>query len=88
MPEATQISREAWNGSTLVDSAYPEVTGDIRPGTKQAIVYLRALRTLLADDPELHADYIDVGQLTTPGAALMRPDRLRQVMTAMAKLPA
>ena len=87
LPEATQISREAWNGSTLVNSAYPEVTGDIRPGTKQAIVYLRSLRTLLADDPELHADYIGVGQLTTPGAALMRPDRLRQVMTAMAKLP-
>jgi len=86
LPQATQISREAWNGSTLVDSAYPEVTGDMRPGTKQAVVYLRALRTLLADDPELHADYIGVGQLTTPGSALMRPDRMQRVMAAMAKL--
>jgi 2-polyprenyl-6-methoxyphenol hydroxylase-like FAD-dependent oxidoreductase len=87
LPQAAQISREAWNGSTLVDSAYPEVTGDVRPGTKQAIIYLRALRTLLAEDPELHGDYIAVGQLTTPGAALMRPDRMQRVMTAMAKLP-
>jgi 2-polyprenyl-6-methoxyphenol hydroxylase-like FAD-dependent oxidoreductase len=87
LPEAAQISREAWNGSTLVDSAYPEVTGDMRPGTKQAVLYLRTLRTLLADDPELHADYIGVGQLTTPGAALMRPDRMQRAMAAMAKLP-
>ena len=86
LPEAALISREAWNGSTLVDSAYPEVTGDMRPGMKQAIVYLRALRTLLADDPELHADYIGVGQLTTPGSALMRPDRMQRVMVAMAKV--
>jgi len=86
LPSAAQISREAWNGSTLVDSAYPEVTGDMRPGTKQAVVYLHALRTLLADDPELHADYIGVGQLTTPGSALMRPERMQRVMAAMAKL--
>ena len=86
-PRAVEISREAWNGSTLVDSAYPEVTGDVRPGTKHAIIYLRGLRNLLAEDPELHGDYIAVGQLTTPGAALMRPDRMQRVMTAMAKLP-
>ena len=87
LPLAARISREAWNGSTLVDSAYPEVTGDIRPGSKQAIVYLRGLRTLLADDPELHADYIGVGQLTTLGALLKRPDRSERVMAAVAKLP-
>ena len=85
-PEAARISKEAWNGSTLVNSAYPEVTGDMRPGTKQAVIYLRALRTLLADDPELHADYIGVSQMTTPGAVLMRPDRMQRVMAAMARL--
>ena len=85
-PEAARISKEAWNGSTLVDSAYPEVTGDMRPGTKQAVIYLRVLRTLLADDPELHADYIGVSQMTTPGAVLMRPDRMQRVMAAMTRL--
>jgi hypothetical protein len=48
----------------------------MRPGTKQAVIYLRALRTLLADDPELHADYIGVSQMTTRGAMLIRPDRM------------
>ena len=85
-PEAARISKEAWNGSTLVNSAYPEVTGDMRPGTKQAVIYLRVLRTLLADDPELHADYIGVSQMTTPGAVLMRPDRMQRVMAAMTRL--
>ena len=85
-PEAARISKEAWNGSTLVDSAYPEVTGDMRPGTKQAVIYLLALRTLLADDPELHADYIGVSQMTTPGAVLMRPDRMQRAMAAMTRL--
>jgi 2-polyprenyl-6-methoxyphenol hydroxylase-like FAD-dependent oxidoreductase len=86
LPSAMPISREAWNSSTLIDWAYPEVTGDKRPGTEQAILYLRALRTLLPEDPELHADYIGVGQLTTPGAALMRPDRMQRVIGAMANL--
>ena len=85
-PEAARISKEAWSGSTLVDSAYPEVTGDLHPGSKQAVVYLRALRTLLADDPELHADYIGASQMTTPGALLRRPDRVQHVMAAMARL--
>jgi len=86
LPQAIRVSREAWNGSTLIDSAYPEVTGDMRPGTQQAILYLRALRTLLQDDPELHADYIGVGQLTTPGSVLTRPDRMQRVIGAMASL--
>ena len=86
LPSAMQISREAWNGSTLIDWAYSEVTGDKRPGTEQGILYLRALRTLLAEDPELHADYIGVGQLTTPGTALMRPDRMKRVLGAMTRL--
>jgi 2-polyprenyl-6-methoxyphenol hydroxylase-like FAD-dependent oxidoreductase len=86
LASAMQESREAWNGSTLVDWAHPEVTGDKRPGTEQAIFYLRALRTLLAEDPELHADYIGTGQLTTPGAVLMRPDRMQRVMAAMTNL--
>jgi hypothetical protein len=51
-------------------------TGDMRPGTKQAVIYLRALRALLADDPEHHADYIGVSQMTTRGAMLIRPDRM------------
>jgi 2-polyprenyl-6-methoxyphenol hydroxylase-like FAD-dependent oxidoreductase len=85
-PEAARISKEAWSGSTLVDSAYPEVTGDLHPGSKQAVVYLRALRTLLADDPELHADYIGASQMTTSGALLRRPDRVQHVMAAMARL--
>ena len=80
--EAMRISREAWNGSTLVDSAYEEVTGDKRPGSEVGILYLRALRTLLADDPELHSDYIGVGQMTTPGAVLTREDCLPRVMAA------
>jgi hypothetical protein len=85
-PEAARICKEAWGGSTLVDSAYPEVTGDLHPGSKQAVIYLRALRMLLADDPELHADYIGTGQMTTPGAVLRRPDRMQRVMAAMATL--
>jgi 2-polyprenyl-6-methoxyphenol hydroxylase-like FAD-dependent oxidoreductase len=85
-PEAARICKEAWGGSTLVDSGYPEVTGDLHPGSKQAVIYLRALRMLLADDPELHADYIGTGQMTTPGAVLRRPDRMQRVMAAMATL--
>src|SRR5262249_45971296 len=86
LPRAMAISRNAWNGSTLIDSSYPEVTGDMRPGTERGILYLRALRTLLADDPELHADYIGVSQMTTPGEALMRPDRMARVMAAASAL--
>jgi 2-polyprenyl-6-methoxyphenol hydroxylase-like FAD-dependent oxidoreductase len=85
-PRAMQISREAWNGSTLVDSAYDEVTGDKRAGTAERLVYMRALRTLLHDDAELHSDYVGAGQLTVPSAALVREDRKLRVMAAAAKL--
>ncbi len=83
LPQAMAISREAWNASTLVDAAYDEVSGDRRPGSKQGIAYLRALRTLLAADAELHADYIGVSQMITPASELMRPDRVTRVMAAM-----
>jgi 2-polyprenyl-6-methoxyphenol hydroxylase-like FAD-dependent oxidoreductase len=83
---AMRISRDAWNGSTLIDAAYPEVTGDKRPGSDQALVFLRALRTLLEDDPELHADYVAVGQMTKPDTALMTEDRLARIMAAAATL--
>jgi 2-polyprenyl-6-methoxyphenol hydroxylase-like FAD-dependent oxidoreductase len=87
-PEAARIAGQAWNGSTLVDAAFPEVTGDIRPGAAETNLYLRALRTLLPEDPELHADYIGVSQFSTPADALKRPDRAARVMAAMAKLRA
>ena len=85
-PRAMQFSREAWNTSTLVDAAYDEVTGDTWPGSEQSLVFLRALRTLLPDDPELHADYIGVGHMIIPGSALRRGDRTARVMAAAAKL--
>jgi hypothetical protein len=85
-PLAGQISREAWNSSALVDSAYDEVSGDRRPGTEQRLLYMRALRTLLHEDPELHADYIGAGQLIVPNALLMREDRKARVMAAAATL--
>ncbi len=83
---AMQICRNAWNSSTLIDAAYEEVTGDIQPGSEQGILIQRALRTLLADDPELHADFIGVGQMTTPISTLMRTDRVQRIMAAVAKL--
>ena len=86
LPLAGGISREAWNSSTLVDSAYDEVSGDRRPGTEQRLLYMRALRTLLHEDPELHADYIGAGQLIVPNSALMREDRKTRVMAAAATL--
>jgi hypothetical protein len=85
-PLALMIRPHGSSPHQLVDSAYPEVTVDMRPGTKQAVIYLSALRTLLADDPELHTDYIGVSQMTTQGAVLMRPDRMQGVMAAMARL--
>ena len=85
-PSAAQISREAWNGSTLIDSAYEEVSGDRRPGTEQRLLYLRALRTLLNEDPELHADYIGAGQLIVPGSKLMREDRKARIAAIAAML--
>jgi 2-polyprenyl-6-methoxyphenol hydroxylase-like FAD-dependent oxidoreductase len=86
LPLGAEISREAWNGSTLVDSEYAEVSGDRRPGTEQRLLYMRALRTLLEEDPELHADYIGAGQLIVPNTALMREDRKARVIAAAAKL--
>jgi 2-polyprenyl-6-methoxyphenol hydroxylase-like FAD-dependent oxidoreductase len=86
LPLAGRISREAWNSSTLVDSAYDEVRGDRRPGTEQRLLYMRALRTLLHKDPELHADYIGVGQLLVPNSVLTRQDRKTSVMAAAATL--
>ena len=83
---AAQVSREAWNGSTLIDSEYAEVSGDRRPGTEQRLLYMRALRTLLQDDPELHADYIGAGQLIVANSALMREDRKARVMAVAARL--
>jgi len=85
-PLAAQISKEAWNGSTLIDSEYEEVIGDRRPGTEQWLLYMRALRTLLREDPELHADYIGAGQLIVPNSVLTREDRKARVMAAAAKL--
>jgi 2-polyprenyl-6-methoxyphenol hydroxylase-like FAD-dependent oxidoreductase len=85
-PLAAQISREAWNGSTLVDSEYDDVSGDRRPGNEQRLLYMRALRTLLHEDPELHADYIGAGQLLVPNSVLTREDRRARVMAAAARL--
>ena len=47
---------------------------------------MRALRTLLNEDPELHADYIGAGQLIVPDSKLMREDRKARIMAAAAKL--
>ena len=85
-PLAAQISREAWNGSTLIDSEYEDVTGDRRPGNEQRLLYMRALRTLLKEDPELHADYIGAGQLIVPNSVLTREDRKARIMAAAATL--
>jgi 2-polyprenyl-6-methoxyphenol hydroxylase-like FAD-dependent oxidoreductase len=85
-PLAAQISKEAWNGSTLIDSEYEDVIGDRRPGTEQRLLYMRALRTLLQEDPELHADYIGAGQLIVPNSVLTRDDRKARVMAAAARL--
>jgi 2-polyprenyl-6-methoxyphenol hydroxylase-like FAD-dependent oxidoreductase len=84
-PKVMPISREAWNGSTLVDAAYEEVTGDTRPGTDQAILIMQAIRALLADDADLLRDYLGVGQMTTPAQALLTPERLGRAMAAAAK---
>lgn len=86
-PAAMKFSREAWNASTLVDAAYDEVTGDTPPGAEQGLVFLGALRTLLADDPDLHRDYLGVAQMTSPAAALMTPERMARVMAAVASPP-
>ena len=85
-PLAARISREAWNGSTLINSEYEDVSGDRRPGTEQRLLYMRALRTLLQEDPELHADYIGAGQLIVPNSVLTREDRKVRIMAAAAKL--
>jgi hypothetical protein len=47
---------------------------------------MRALRTLLHEDPELHADYIGAGQLIVPNAVLTREDRMTRVMAVAATL--
>lgn len=85
-PAAMNFSREAWNASTLVDAAYEEVTGDTLPGAEQSLVFLRAIRTLLEDDPALHADYMGIGQMTTPATALRTPERMARIMSAAASL--
>lgn len=85
-PAAMNFSREAWNGSTLVDASYEEVTGDTPPGAEQSLVFLQALRTLLHDDADLHADYLGIAQMTTPAAALMTPERMARVMAAAASV--
>ena len=85
-PKAKSISGEAWNSSTLVDAAYEEVTGDTPKGSEQSLIFVRALRTLLADDPALHADYVGIGQMVTPNTVLMSGDRVARVMAAAATL--
>jgi hypothetical protein len=47
---------------------------------------MRALRTLLADDPDLHRDYLGVAQMTTPSAALLSPERIQKAMAVAATL--
>jgi 2-polyprenyl-6-methoxyphenol hydroxylase-like FAD-dependent oxidoreductase len=83
-PAAMLISRNAWNGSTLIDSAYEEVTGDIRAGVQDRLDYMSALRSLIEDDPELHADLIGVGQMTVGADQLTTPERrtkIQQILT-------
>jgi 2-polyprenyl-6-methoxyphenol hydroxylase-like FAD-dependent oxidoreductase len=85
-PKAKAISAEAWNSSTLVDIAYDEVTGDKPQNAEQTLVFVRALRTLLADDPALHADYVGIGQMVNSNTVMVTPDRMARVMAAAAKL--
>ena len=85
-PKAKEISGEAWNSSTLVDAAYEEVTGDTPRGSEQSLTFVRAVRTLLATDPSLHADYVGIGQMVNPNTVLFSGDRVARVMAAAAKL--
>ena len=81
-PAAMTVSRAAWNSSTLVDSAYDEVTGDRNPNAARNIHLMKGFRRLLHDDPQLHADMIAVGQMTATGDALFTPDRMARAMAA------
>jgi 2-polyprenyl-6-methoxyphenol hydroxylase-like FAD-dependent oxidoreductase len=81
-PPAMVISRAAWSSSTVVDSAYEEVTGDVNPNAAQNVKVMRGLRKLIVDDAKLHADMVAVGQMTAPGDRLMTPELLARALAA------
>ncbi|MFN0025607.1 MAG: FAD-dependent oxidoreductase [Acidimicrobiales bacterium] len=82
-PAAMPISRAAWSSSTLVDSAYEEVTGDRSPNVAQSLQLMKGVRRLLEDDPQLHADLVAVGQMTAAGDMLFTPERVARALAAL-----
>lgn len=73
LPRAAAGSEEAWQGTALIDLAYPEVTGDRPPDFAQSLAYARGVRTLADADPSVHRLQYEVLHLARPRSALGDP---------------
>jgi 2-polyprenyl-6-methoxyphenol hydroxylase-like FAD-dependent oxidoreductase len=88
MAEVTSVIETPWNMSTSADLAFPATRGERPEKFEEAQQFEAALFRAAVADPVVHRAMMEVAQLLQPYSRLQKPDVMRRIEAAPAKVAA